>query len=159
MLFPDLARQHPPDFVRLAKDVRTGRYFAYLFVLDTAKLKAAFIGDFDPLEKPRDTPSRPFKPSALSAYKNDPTRALTLDQANEAVMPWHSGEISRSKTIAAINEQLGLGRDRVEIDRGTEKQAVAVHKFAVQRSYGIVNETELRGRSFAARLAARYVKF
>jgi hypothetical protein len=109
MPFPDHACQRLRDFVRLTQNIRTFRCFASLIIFDTAKLEAAFIGDFDPLEKARYTPSRPFKPGTLATYQNHSTRALMLDKADEATPLLYPGKIGRSKAVAAINEQLGLG--------------------------------------------------
>jgi hypothetical protein len=133
MLLPDCASQLSPEFVRLAQNIRAVGDFAYFIVINAAELEAAFVGNFDPLEEPRDTPASPLEPGALSTHQNHRARALSLHETYEMTVLRQTGEVRRSQTVAAIDKQFRLGRDRIKVDGSAKKQNVAIDQSIVQR--------------------------
>ena len=79
-----------------------------------------------------------------------------VSPSDKALVKWFQTKDGRPQTVAAIDEEFGLRRHRVKIDRGAEEQAIAVDQSTIQLSHIVVDETISRRGILATRLAGGY---
>ena len=105
----------------------------------------------DPFEKACDDCPGTLEFLPLAANQHNRPQALR----NRQVLEFVGFEIDRSEAVAPVDKQLGLGRDRVEINRCSEQNDIAVDQLIIDGVDGIVQNAPVRLGTKAAGLARR----